>query len=156
GTYVLANAVTEPAFASFMSRIGSPMYFNPNTIDKPGKMLAAAMHGSWMAPSQGYDRPDVALLIGLNPFQSYYGVACGNPGEWRGERLRAGMDLIVVDPRRSDLARRATMPLQPVPGEDPAILAGLINVIVTEDLYDTEFVAENAAGLEDLRGVVSA
>jgi anaerobic selenocysteine-containing dehydrogenase len=137
-----------------MRAIGSPMLFNVNTIDKPGRAVAASMHGNWMAPVQGFHEPDVALLVGLNSFHSYYGVACGHPGKWLGERLDAGMQLIVVDPRRSEIARRATLHLQPVPGEDPAILAGLIRVIIREGLFDADFVAENATGLEALERVV--
>ena len=37
--------------------------------------------------------------------------------------------------------------LQPRPGEDVAILACLLNVIISEGLYDTEFVAAHVAGL---------
>jgi len=102
----------------------------------------------------GYDDPEVALLLGTNPFKSYYGVACGNPGTWLGERLQAGMQLIVIDPRRSDVAKRATLHIQPVPGEDAAILACMINVILSEGLHDRSFVEENAHGLAELGRVV--
>lgn len=154
GTAAAGSTLTEPFLAAFMAGIGSRMCFSPNTIDKPGKQLAAAMHGRWMAPMQGYDDPEVALLIGANPYKSYYGVACGNPGTWLGERLQAGMQLIVIDPRRSDVAKRATLHIQPVPGEDAAILACLINVILSEGLHDRAFVDEHARGLSDLARVV--
>src|SRR5262249_28228894 len=121
GTFAISDPPTAPFVDAFMRGIGSPMIFSPNTIDKPGRAVAAALHGNWMAPVQGYDRPDVALLVGLNPYQSHYGVACGNPGKWLGERLEAGMALIVIDPRRTDIAKRATLHIQPVPGEDPAL-----------------------------------
>src|SRR5262249_39759440 len=68
--------------------------------------------------------------------------------------LRAGMQLIVIDPRKTDVARRATLHLQPVPGEDIAILAALINVILVESRFDAAFVAENADGLDELRATV--
>jgi anaerobic selenocysteine-containing dehydrogenase len=65
--------------------------------------------------------------------------------------VRAGMKVIVVDPRRNDIARRADLHLQPLPGHDPEILAALINVILTEDLYDRDFVDEEVNGLDELR-----
>jgi len=154
GTAAVGSPLTEPFLTAFMAAIGSRMSFNPNTIDKPGKQLAAAMHGRWMAPMHGYDDPEVALLLGTNPFKSYYGVACGNPGTWLGARLHAGMQLIVIDPRRSDVAKRATLHIQPVPGEDAAILACMINVILSEGLHDRSFVEENAHGLAELGRVV--
>ena len=62
-----------------MKALGSPLLFRPTTIDKPGKETAKAMIGTWMGGPQGCGRPDVALLFGLNPFQSYYGVAADSP-----------------------------------------------------------------------------
>jgi anaerobic selenocysteine-containing dehydrogenase len=64
------------------------------------------------------------------------------------------MEMIVVDPRRTDLARRASLYLQPVPGEDSAILACLINVIIADRLYDKEFVNENVDGFGTLASSV--
>jgi anaerobic selenocysteine-containing dehydrogenase len=113
-----------------MRSLGSNMTFDPNTIDKPGRNVVPALHGTWMAPWQGYHEPDVALLLGINPFQSYNGVACGNPAKWLGECMESGMQLIVVDPRRTDIAKRATLHIQPLPGHDPEILACLTNLII--------------------------
>ena len=154
GTGSASDPLTDPFFGAFMRSIGSRMKFSPNTIDKPGKSLALAMHGRWMAPLMGYHEPDVALIFGANPFKSYYSVACGHPARWLREQMDRGMELLVVDPRRSDLAKRATLHVQPRPGYDPAILACLVNVVLTEGLYDQEFVAENARGLDGLQGGV--
>ncbi|MFT3851320.1 MAG: molybdopterin-dependent oxidoreductase [Ilumatobacteraceae bacterium] len=155
GTAILGNCTSEPMLRSFMTALGSPMYFSPNTIDKPGKQLAAALHGTWMAPLQAYDQPDVALLIGANPFKSYYGVACGHPSKWLNERLAAGMRLIVIDPRRSDIAKRASLHLQPAPGHDTAILASMLRFILTEELYDQAFIRDNADGVDALAEAVA-
>jgi anaerobic selenocysteine-containing dehydrogenase len=59
-----------------------------------------------------------------------------------------------VDPRRSQLARRADLHLQIRPGEDPTLLAGMLRVIFEEELHDQEFCREHADGLEELRAVV--
>jgi anaerobic selenocysteine-containing dehydrogenase len=155
GTKVLANWAAVPVLSAFMEAIGSPMIFTPNTIDKPGKPIARALLGSWMAPLQQYDDAEVALLFGLNPFVTYYGMACGNPSKWYRERVRAGMKVIVVDPRRSDIARRADLFLQPLPGHDPEILAALINVILAENLHDERFVAQEVEGVDALRRAVA-
>jgi anaerobic selenocysteine-containing dehydrogenase len=154
GSYAFTNNAAVPVVDAFFKAIGSPMVFTPDSIDKPGKKIARALHGTWMAPRQAYDRPDVALLLGANPFQSYYGVASGNPGRWLADQLRRGMQLIVIDPRRTDVAKRATLFIQPRPGTDVAILASFIHVILSESIYDTEFVDENATGLEALAQAV--
>jgi anaerobic selenocysteine-containing dehydrogenase len=151
-----SDALMSPFLGALLRAVGSPMTFSPNTIDKPGKSLALAMHGAWMAPLTGYQEPEVAILVGANPLKSYYGAASGNPGKWLREQLDRGMELIVIDPRRSDVAKRATLHLQVRPGTDPAVLACLINVILAEELYDEPFVSENAGGLDELRTAVAA
>ncbi|HEY3700278.1 MAG TPA: molybdopterin-dependent oxidoreductase, partial [Spongiibacteraceae bacterium] len=45
--------------------------------------------------------------------------------------------------------------LQPRPGEDPTVLAGIIRVIIEENLFDKNFVSDNANGLETLRECVA-
>lgn len=155
GTFITANHVTAPLIESFMRELGSPMAFTPIPIDKPGKEISRALHGTWQAPAQGFDRPDVCLLIGANPFVSYTGFPFGHPQRWLREQTDRGMRLIVVDPRVTPVARRAFLHLQPRPGHDPAILAAMIRVILTEGRLDAQFVAEHAEGLDTLRSAVA-
>jgi anaerobic selenocysteine-containing dehydrogenase len=65
------------------------------------------------------------------------------------------MQLVVVDPRRTETAKRAAIHIQPRPGEDPTILAGLIHVIIAEGLYDHDFVASDVAGFAALAAQVA-
>ena len=155
GTASSGTTLADPFVASLLEAVGSKMLFTPNTLDKPGKPMALAMHGRWGAPLHGYHDPDVALLIGANPFKTYFGAAAGNPGRWLRERMAGGMQLLVIDPRRSDVAKKATMHLRPYPGHDPAILACLIGVVLGENLHDASFVGENSRGLDVLRGAVA-
>ena len=62
----------------------------------------------------------------------------------------------MVDPRRSDIAKRATLFLQPRPGHDIPILAAMLNVILTERLHDERFTTQNVRNLDALRSAVSA
>jgi anaerobic selenocysteine-containing dehydrogenase len=148
---IMSAPTTLPLVGAFMNAIGSKMRFAPETIDKPGKHIARALHGSWMAPGQGFDRPDVILLVGNNPLVTYTGFPAGNPGRWLAEQRRRGLRMIVVDPRRTDVAKRAFLHLQARPGEDTAILAGMIRVILDERLHDADFVQDNATNLDVLR-----
>ena len=50
--------------------------------------------------------------------------------------LRRGVPLIVADPRRTSLARMATIHLRHWPGTDIILLNALMNVIINEELYD--------------------
>jgi len=149
------NSVTWSVCTAFMEALGSPMSFTNGTIDQPGKAIAAALHGLWMGGAPVFDDSDTWLLIGVNPLISLLGGVPGaNPSLRLSRALERGMKLIVIDPRRTETARRAAIHIQPRPGEDPTILAGLIRVILAEGLEDRAFLAENAHGLGALRAAV--
>lgn len=67
------------------------------------------------------------------------------------DAIKAGSKLIVVDPRRTRLARHAEHWLQLRPGTDDALALGMLNVIINEDLYDHEFVEKWCYGFEQLK-----
>lgn len=154
GTYVpFENPINLSMVAAFVRAVGTPMMFTTGTIDQPGKPIARGFHGTWMAPSQAFGDPSVALVVGSNPLVSLVGPA-GYPMAALRRLEERGGHLVVVDPRRTETARRATLHLQLVPGEDAAVLAGMIRVILAEDLVDRAFVAEHVEGLERLRAAV--
>jgi len=77
-----------------------------------------------------------------------------------GMRLRQavkqrGAKLIVADPRKIPLTDYAVLHLQHRPGSDIALLNGLAHVLLTEGLYDKEFVEQRTEGLEELRAMVA-
>ncbi len=155
GTYSFPYPPTQPLGWALMDAIGSPMRFTSSTIDQPGKAIALAMHGSWAAGPQTFDDADTWLLLGINPLVALSGgVPNTNPAKQLHEAKRRGLQLIVIDPRRSDVAEHAAIHLQPRPGEDPTVLAGMLRVILREGLHDAAFVAENVRGLEALRAAV--
>jgi formate dehydrogenase major subunit len=69
--------------------------------------------------------------------------------------LYGGAKLIVIDPRRIELSKYATINLQLRPGTDVALLNAMANVIVTEGLYDGEFIAKRVDGFEEFRRHIS-
>ncbi|TMA34095.1 MAG: molybdopterin dinucleotide-binding protein [Deltaproteobacteria bacterium] len=155
GTYSTVNPASGPVATAWMKALGSRMAFNSNTIDQPGKALAQALHGMWMAPFQDFATSRVALLVGINPLVAMSGgIPQGNPGRFLSDALARGMQLIAIDPRRTETARRATLHLQPRPGWDAAIIAAFLHVILREQLQDAAFCTENVSGLAALRAAV--
>lgn len=65
-------------------------------------------------------------------------------------QLENGAKLIVVDPRRTELAERADLWLQPRPGTTQALALGFMHVIIGESLYDIEFVENFTYGFDEL------
>lgn len=66
------------------------------------------------------------------------------------DQLKRGARLMVVDPRRTELAQKADLWLQLRPGTSTALALGLLHVIIVEGLYDREFVEQYTYGFEDL------
>jgi anaerobic selenocysteine-containing dehydrogenase len=64
--------------------------------------------------------------------------------------LKQGAKLIVVDPRKIGLVKRADAWLQVRPGTDCALALGMIHVIIKEKLYDKEFVEKWTVGFDQL------
>ncbi|MEO7690786.1 MAG: molybdopterin-dependent oxidoreductase [Sphingomonas sp.] len=127
----------------FLHAIGSEQYFTTITIDQSGKMVAAGRMGGWAAGAVDLDDMDVLLLFGVNPFiaHSTMSVLGVDPVKRLKRARQRGMKLIVVDPRRTETATHADMAFQPYPGEDAAIAAGLIRLILAEGWHDAPFCA---------------
>ncbi|MFI5319261.1 MAG: molybdopterin-dependent oxidoreductase [Myxococcota bacterium] len=158
--YIGTNSLPYPASSQLASAwlraLGSRMLFTSNTIDQPGKQIATALHGAWHAGGMEFASADAWLVVGQNPLISKSGaLPMQNPGRQLTDALARGMKLIVIDPRRSETARRAHVHLQPRPGEDPTLLAAMLHVIFAEGLADAEFLRENADGAEELRAAVA-
>lgn len=65
-----------------------------------------------------------------------------------------GAKLIVADPREIDLVKYAAIWLRQKPGTDVALLNGMMNVIISERLYDKEYVETRTEGFEAMEKVV--
>src|SRR5205807_82519 len=63
--------------------------------------------------------------------------------------------LIVCDPRRIELARRARIHLQPTPGTDVALLNAMLQHIVAEGLEDRAFIAARTHDFDRVRFAVA-
>lgn len=154
GTASSKSVPLIPLSDSFLEGIGATRGWSANTLDQPGKQIAHGLHGYWMAPPQAFDNPEVILWIGINPSMTYTGLPFGSPKVFIRDQIQKGTKIITIDPRAHDTARRSTLHIQPKPGHDVAIVAGLIRVILSENLHDHAFVADNVEGLGELRAAV--
>ena len=68
--------------------------------------------------------------------------------------LAKGAKLIVVDPRFSTAASKANWWLPIKPGTDTALLLAWMNVIITEKLYDKDYLDKYASGFKELEAHV--
>lgn len=104
----------------------------------------------------GYDDPQFEvpkyiLVWGKDPLYS-------NPDGFFGhsiiDLMKRGSKIITIDPRLTWLGSRAEFHLQLRPGTDAAVGMGLLNVIISEGLYDHDFVEKWCYGFDELAEAV--
>jgi formate dehydrogenase major subunit len=93
---------------------------------------------------------EVIVVIGANPTENHPVAAT-----FMKNAARAGKTLIVMDPRRTELARHAKYVLQFRPDTDVALLNAMLHTIVAEGLVDKRFVAERTEDFEFFKANVA-
>ncbi|MFC2078100.1 formate dehydrogenase subunit alpha [Candidatus Bipolaricaulota bacterium] len=115
--------------------------------------LAAAFGSGAMTNSIAeLEFADCILVTGSNTTETHPVIAnlIKRAVRYRGARL------IVIDPRRVDLVKHATLWLRQRNGTDVAWINGMMNVILSEGLHDETFIAERTEGFDDLRAAVES
>jgi anaerobic selenocysteine-containing dehydrogenase len=133
--------------------LGSPSLYTTFSIDCPSLLVAGDRLFGAPVPVNLFDiaNADVAMFVGTNPVVSHVmSMPQSNPSKRLKDAQKRGMKLIVIDPRRCDVARRADLHLQVKPGEDATLLAGMIKIIIEQNLYDREYVESFVSGVSEL------
>ncbi len=129
--------------------------FGTNNVDHCTRLchassVAALMEtinsGAVTAPFTACKDSDVIVVIGANPTVNHPVAAT-----FLKNAAKQGKELVVMDPRGSALSRYATHMLQFKAGTDVALLNGLMNVIVEEELYDKNYVTGFTEGFDTLK-----
>jgi anaerobic selenocysteine-containing dehydrogenase len=156
GTLFYALPQTASMATAWMDALGIRLRFSTATIDQPGKNIASAAFGHWLGGSHVFDDADTWMLMGTNPLVAISGgIPHTNPARRLQRAQKRGLQLIVIDPRRTETAKQASLHIQPRPGSDPAILAGIIREVIEQGLVDLAFVGEHVEGFDVLRGAVA-
>ncbi len=114
--------------------------------------LAATFGSGAMTNSiEELEYTDLILATGTNTTENHPVISSFIK---RGIRQQ-GVKLVVIDPREIDLVKYADIWLCQKPGTDVAVLNGLMNVIISENLYAKDYVAERTENFDALKAVVS-
>jgi len=129
----------------FKSAFGTPNLLSVENICYRSRILARQM--TFGRYPMDYP-PDARCIIlwGHNPDGSK-----GMLAEMIRKKVGEGkLDLIVIDPKRTELAELG-LHLAIRPGTDGALGLAMLNVIINEGLYDKEFVENYTVGFDELR-----
>ncbi len=134
--------------------------FRTNNVDHCTRLchassVAALMEGigsgGVTAPFNEVANSDVIVVIGANPTENHPVAAT-----YFKQAVKRGAKLVVIDPRGQTLARHATHMLQFTPGRDVALLNAMLNVIVTEALFDRQYIQAHTEGFAQLSSHLAA
>ena len=112
-------------------------------------LLEGIGSGAVSNPVMDVLKAEVVVIIGANPTVNHPVAAT-----WIKNAVAQGTKLVVLDPRRSELARIAEHYLLFQPDTDVALLNAMMHVIVTEGLVDASFIAERTEGYAALANKV--
>ncbi len=135
----------EAAIYRMANLLGSPNVLTAGHFCY-GPRIATSIITCGSNPIVDYENhPKCVMVWGNN-------IVISNPDEYKGEgfssAVERGAKLIVVDPRLTRMAARADIWLQLRPGTDTALAFGMLNVIISEKLYDRDFVENHVHGWE--------
>lgn len=131
---------------------GSPQYATESSCCFAAGYVAAAVtlgeeYGYFLGPSRAHSGKTRCRLVWSNnpeasqlPYKDHPLLLEDRP-----------YPLIVVDPRRTSLAKQAKFHLQPRPGTDGALALGLAHVLVAEGFEDKAFLEKHALGLDEFK-----
>ncbi|CAN5770181.1 formate dehydrogenase subunit alpha [soil metagenome] len=165
GLRSIRNAYGGSALAGFGSAKGSNEEadlfqkfvrtgFGTNNVDHCTRLchassVAALMEGlnSGAVSNQVADvqHADCFIIIGANPTVNHPVAAT-----FMKNAVERGAKLILIDPRRTELARLATHFLQFRPDTDVALLNAMLHTIVEEGLADRSFIDARTSGFDEL------
>lgn len=157
GTMNYTNSIANQMLPDWLAAMGSHSFFSTMTIDQSAKWVTAGRLGTWQAGKDPYEQSDVLLCLGANPLVSLstFNFVVQNPAKAIRDARARGLKIIVIDPRFTETARQADLFVQPLPGEDPTLLAGMIRMILINGWQDHDFCAAHVAGLDELRDAVA-
>ncbi len=113
-------------------------------------LLEGIGSGAVTAPFTTCAESDVIIVTGSNTSANHPVAAT-----FLKQAAARGATLIVIDPRGVDLTAYAEHRLLFRPGSDVALLNAMLHVIITEELYDHDFVENRTEGFEELCAHIS-
>jgi formate dehydrogenase major subunit len=133
--------------------------FGTNNVDHCTRLchassVAALLEGigSGAVSNQVEDvqRAEVFMVIGSNPTTNHPVAAT-----FMKNAIKDGKKLILLDPRKTQIARHASHHLQFNASTDVALLNSMLHVIIDEGLTDEKFIAERTTDYEELKANVA-
>jgi thiosulfate reductase/polysulfide reductase chain A len=152
GPLSLVGAVSSAFFsrgamvALLMRSLGSPNWMMNQDLCGGCRALSDKVTGLGIVGGEDVGNTKCALIVGRNP-------SAADPVQWMAlKRAKEnGAKIVVIDPAETPAASIADIWMRPRAGTDAALALSMIDVIVSEGLYDRDFVDRWTRGFERLK-----
>ncbi|HUF00763.1 MAG TPA: molybdopterin-dependent oxidoreductase [Anaerolineales bacterium] len=141
--------LSQVQFENLLYAFGSPNYGTQRSLCFNAMITAFQLTYGVEEPSRNYDDVEFILMVGRNMMEA---ISTSETSELA-HAIDRGAKLVYLDPRYTKTASKATEWIPIRPGTDSAFLLAMINVIVSNELADCDFVKQYVVGCD---GIVAA
>lgn len=133
-----------------MRSIGSPNWMINQDLCGGCRAVSARTMGLNITRGEDIDNTRCALVVGRNP-------SIADPVEWASLKAakKRGAKIVVIDPKRTQVAQMADLWLAPRVGTDAALALAMAHVLIAENLYDKTFVERWCHGFAEFAARVA-
>ncbi len=144
--------LSQVQFENLLNGYGSPNYGTQRSLCFNAMVTAFLLTYGIEEPARVYDDVQFILLVGRNLTEA---ISTSETSALV-EAVSRGAKLVYLDPRFTKTANIASEWIPIRPGTDSAFLLAMIQVIVSDELADCEFVKQYVVGCEDLPEAMSS
>lgn len=145
------HCLTQPQFENLMYAFGSPNYGTQRSLCFNAMITAFLLTYGIEEPARNYDNVNYILMVGRNMMEA---ISTSETSELS-HAIDRGAKLVYLDPRYTKTASKATEWIPIRPGTDAAFLLAMINVIVSNELADCDFVKQYVVGCDGIKDAMS-
>ena len=143
--------LSQVQFENLLNAFGSPNYGTQRSLCFNAMIVSNLMTYGMEEPARRYDDLKYIILTGRNLMEA---ISTSETSDLS-RAVDKGVKLVYLDPRFTKTAAKADEWLPIKPGTDLAFHLALLNVIVTENLYDRSFVRKYTIGFDELQQAIA-
>jgi thiosulfate reductase/polysulfide reductase chain A len=143
--------LSQPQFENLLYAFGSPNYGTQRSLCFNAMITAFLLTYGIEEPARNYDNVEFILMVGRNLMEA---ISTSETGELS-HAIDRGAKFVYLDPRFTKTASKASEWIPIRPGTDAAFLLAMINVIVTNELADCDFVKQYVVGCDGIQDAMS-
>lgn len=143
-------------FSALRAAVGATKHFNALSQEKTGDFwVNGKLYGDQLChTAEDIEHTELLVVLGCNPWMAHGFQAARNAvNEIKKTPARR---MIVIDPRRTEVADVADLHLALRPGTDAFLLSALLAIILQRGGEAAEFIAARTTGFEEVRDVLLA